>query len=210
MKLTIYFLVFFPIYLFGQKSNQPISLRLGYSSTNIIFNEAFEPSVNIFGRVFNTGKTFVGDGPEFGISKDLNNRVFMDLSLSTFSGRDTKTKVNNSENYYKLKGFQTAATVNYLVRDSTKRLRINLGAGIQYLKAHLQQYETTTSNNGQVTNQISDINISELQLALRPGIQFRIIPNLFVCFIVKVSISPKGRYSDNPCLSVKYSFRSKK
>jgi hypothetical protein len=210
MKLTIFLLVFFPISLFGQISKEPISLRIGYSSTNIIFKEAYEPSINIFGRVFKTGKTFVADGPEFGISKHINNRVFLDISLSSFSGRDTKAKVNSSENYYRLKGFQTAATINYLVRDSTKRLRINLGAGVQYLKAHLQQYETTASNNGQVTNQITDFNISEFQLSLRPGIQFRIIPNLFVCFIVKVSISPKGRYSDNPCLSVKYSFRNKK
>lgn len=194
---------------FGQKSNNIISLRLGYSSTNIVFKEAFEPSLQYFGVVFNTGKTFVGDGPEFGISKDINNKIYFDLSFSTFSGKDTKTKVNNNENYYTLKGFQVPLTANYLFRDDTKKLRINLGAGFQYIKGHLQQFETITNGNVQITNQITDINISELQLALRPGIQFRIIQNLFVSFIVQASISTNGRYSDSPCLFMKYAFRNK-
>ena len=210
MKHIIFLFLLFPFSLFGQKPNDLITLKIGYNSTNIVFKEAFEPSINIFGTIFNTGKTFVGAGSEFGISKEINNRTFIDLSFSSFSGRDTKTKVNNNENYYTLKGFQVPLTINYLLRDSTKRLRINLGTGVQYLKSHLQQYETITNGNSQITNQITDIKISEFQLALRPGIQFRIIPNLYASFIVKVSISTNGRYSDNPCLSLKYTFRNKK
>lgn len=210
MKILTYLFLLFPISIFGQKTHDIISLRIGYSSTNIVFKEAFEPSVNIFGRTFNTGKTFVGDGPEFGISKDLNKRIFMDISYSSFSGKDTKLKVNNNENYYTLKGFQIPLTVNYLLRDNTKRLRINIGGGVDYLKAHLQQYESVSTTNGQVTNKINDIDISEFQFALRPGVEFRIIPNLFVSWIVRVSISTNGRYVDNPILSLRYTFKSKK
>jgi hypothetical protein len=210
MKKLTYLFLLFPISIFGQKTNDIISLRLAYSSTNIVFKEAFEPSINIFGRTFNTEKTFVGDGPEFGISKDINEDMFIDISFSTFSGRDTKLKVNNNGDYYTLKGFQVPLTVNYLFRNHTKRLRINIGAGVDYLKAHLQQYESVSTTNGQVTNKINDILISEFQFAIRPGVEFRIIPNFFVSWIVRVSISTNGRYVDNPILSLRYTFKSKK
>lgn len=205
-----FFLLFISIHTigvsFGQKSKELFSIRIGYSSTNIVFKEAIEPSFQFFGNTFNSGKTFVGDGPEFGISKSINDKLFIDLSLSTFSGQETKTKVNNNENYYTLKGLQIPLTANYLLRDSSKRFRINIGAGFQYLNGQLQQFEKITSTGGQVTNQLTDIKISEFQFALRPGVQFRIIPKLFASFIVKVSISTNGRYSDNPCLSLKYTF----
>lgn len=210
MKQFTYFFLLFPLFTFGQKANDIISLRVGYSSTNIVFKEAFEPSVNIFGLTFNTGKTFVGDGPEFGISKDISEKMFIDVSFSSFSGRDRKLKLNDNEDYYTLKGFQVPLTVNYLLRNHTKRLRINIGAGVDYLKAHLQQYESVSGNSGQVTNKINDIHISEFQFALRPGVEFRIIPNLFVSWIVRVSISTNGRYVDNPILSVRYTLKSKK
>ena len=209
MKQLIYFLLF-PLFVYGQKADDIISLRIGYSSTNIGFKEAFEPSVNFFGQDFNTGNTFVGDGPEFGISKALNNKVYIEISFSSFSGRDTKLIVNNNKNYYTLKGFQVPLTVNYLLRNNTKRFRINIGAGVDYLKAHLQQYESVSTTNGQVTNEVNDINTSEFQFTLRPGVEFRIIPNLFVSWIVRASISTNGRYVDNPILSLRYAFKTKK
>lgn len=191
---------------FGQKPNDVISVRIGYSSTNIVFKEALEPSFQFFGNTFNSGKTFVGDGPEFGISKSINNNLFIDLSFSSFAGQETKTKINNNENYYSLKGFQIPFTANYLLRDSSKKIRINIGAGFQYLNGQLKQFEKIGNSGGQTTNQLTDISISEFQLSIRPGLQFRIIPNLFASFIVKLSISTNGRYSDNPCLSLKYTF----
>ncbi len=166
--------------MLGQKADDIISLRIGYSSANIGFKEALEPSINFFGQVFHTGKTFVGDGPELGISKALNNKLYIDISCSTFSGSDTKLIVNNNKNYYTLKGFQVPLTVNYLLRNNTKWFRVNIGAGVDYLKAHLQQYESVSTTNGQVTNEVDDINLSEFQFALRPGVEFRIIPDLFV------------------------------
>lgn len=210
MKRLTYFILLFPLSIFGQKSNNISSLRIGYSSTNIGFKEAFEPSVNIFGLVFNTGKTFVGEGPEFGVSKALNNRIYIDISFSSFSGRDTKLVVNNNKSNYILKGFQVPLTVNYLLRNNTKRFRINIGAGVDYLEAHLQQYESVNTTIGQVTNQVNDIHISEFQFAFRPGVEFRIIPDLFVSWIVRVSISTNGRYVDNPILSLRYTFKTKK
>lgn len=210
MKRLTYFILLFPLSIFGQKSNNISSLRIEYSSTNIGFKEAFEPSVNIFGLVFNTGKTFVGEGPEFGVSKALNNRIYIDISFSSFSGRDTKLVVNNNKSNYILKGFQVPLTVNYLLRNNTKRFRINIGAGVDYLEAHLQQYESVNTTIGQVTNQVNDIHISEFQFAFRPGVEFRIIPDLFVSWIVRVSISTNGRYVDNPILSLRYTFKTKK
>lgn len=187
-----------------------MSVRIGYGATNIIFKEALQPSVNLFGRTFKTGKTYVAEGPEFGISKDLNSNIYLDIGFSSFSGGDTRVEFNNSKNYYNLKGFQIPLTINYLFRDKTKKIRFNVGTGINYLKAHLQQYESSTLTNSQVVNQISDINISELQFALRPGIEFRVIPNLFISWMIRVSLSTNGRYVDNPVLSLRYSFKTGK
>mgnify|MGYP000903452764 CR=1 FL=1 len=197
-------------FLFGQKSNEILSLRIGYNSANIVFKEAFEPSFQFFGYTFKSGKTFAGDGPEAGIAKSINSKLFIDLGISSFSGEDIKTRVNNNENYYTLRGFHMPLTANYLLRNSSKKLRINIGAGFQYLKAHLQQFEKITTGSGEVVNQLTDISISELGLAIRPGIQFRIIQDLVACFIVKVSISPNGRYTDSPAFSLKYTFTKKK
>lgn len=209
MGRIVFILLFFPCSLFGQKTNELITLRVGYSSTNIAFKEAFNPSINVFGRPFDTGSIFVGEGPEFGISKEISNRTFIDLAFSTFSGQASRLKINNFETYYTIKGFQVPLTVNYLLRDSTKRFRINMGMGVQYVKSHLQQYGILTNPGNVLTNQIADIKITELQLVLQPGIQLRIIPNLYTSFIVKVCVSTSGRYSDHPCLSLKYAFINK-
>ena len=210
MKQIIYFFSLLPLVTAGQKKDDIITLRVGYSSTNVNFKEAFEPSVNFFGRVFNTGKLLLGEGFELGVSKNIVTKMFIEISFSTFSGRDTKLIVNNYKNYYTLKGFKAPVTINYLLRDTTKRLRINVGAGVQYSKNHLQQFETISSNTGQMTNQIADINISELGFVLKPGVQFRIFPNLFASFIVSASVSMNGRYSDSPCFSLKYTLRAKR
>lgn len=204
--LTFILSILFTLVSFGQKTNDVISLRIGYSTTNIVFKEALEPSLQFFGNTFNSGKTFVGEGPEFGISKSINKNLFIDFSFSSFAGDDTKIKIFDNENYYTLKGFQIPLTVNYLLKDSSKIFRINLGAGFQFLSGHLQQFEKISSSSGQTTSQMKDINISELQLSLRPGIQLRISPSLFASFTVKVSISTNGRYSDNPCFTIKYTF----
>jgi hypothetical protein len=210
MKIIAFLFLAFPFVTFGQRTNDILTLRVGIGSANIGFKEALEPSTNLFGREFNTGNTFIGDGPEFGISKNISHKMFIDVSFFQFSGRNTKLKVNNNENYYTLKGYQLPVTINYLLRDNSKRLRFNLGGGFQYLKGHLQQYETSINNNGQVTNQINDIRISEFQLVLRPGVQFRIISNLYASFIVRAGISTNGRYGDSPIFSLKYTFKTKK
>lgn len=195
---------------FGQETDQLFSIRIGYSSTSIVFKEAVEPSFQFFGNTFKAGKTFVGSGPEFGISKSVNDKLFIDLGLSSFSGNEIKTEVNGNKNYYNLRGLQIPLTVNYLFRDSSRKLRISVGAGFQLLNGRLKQFEDITTGGGQTTYQLTDFDISEFQFAIRPGIQIRIIPNLFALFIVKLSISTNGRYSDNPCLSVKYTFNKAK
>ena len=210
MKRNLLLLIIFLQFInksFGQKNNDVVSFRLGYSSTNIVFKEAYEPSLNLFGRNFNTGKTFVGDGPEFGISKDLSENMSLDIAFLTFKGSDLKAKVDIYENYYTLKGYQIPITINYLLRNSSRKFRLNLGAGIQYLNGDLKQFEKISNGADKTTNQINEINISEVQLAVRPGVQFRVIPNLFALFTVKVAMTANGRYLDNPCFSLKYALK---
>jgi hypothetical protein len=202
-----FLLLLVPISAAAQKTDDLFSIRLGASSANIIFNEAVESSIGLFGFLFSTGNTFAASGGELGISKNLNERMFLESSFALFSGSDTKTKVNNTEDYYTMRGYQVPLMFNYLFRDSTKRLRIVAGGGVQFLKAHLKQYQKTLTATGPITNQLTDINIKELQFVLAPGVQFMIISRLYVSFIVNVGISTNGRYSDRPCFSLKYSFR---
>lgn len=177
--------------------------KIGFSTTNIVFKEAKEPTAQIFGINFKTGKTFTGYGIELGAGMYIINNLFADFSISIFNGKDTKLKVNNNEHYYILKGYQIPISVNYLLRDSSKKLRINAGVGFQYLNGKLDQFEKNNSN-GPTVNQITNIKFSELQILLRPGIQFRIMKYLFLAFTVKLAISANGRYLDNPCLSLNY------
>ena len=191
----------------AQKTTDLFSVRLGTSSTNIVIREAFEPNATFFGITFKPGKTFAGDGPVVAITKNLSKTLFVELSFSSFKEKhDTKLIVNNNENFYSLKGFQFPVTISYYFRNSTKKLRYYLGSGFQYLRGELKQYESITSNGSQTTYQITDINFSEIQFSINPGIDFRIIPNLFIYFQVPVSLSIKGKYSDNPSFGIKYSF----
>ena len=202
------FILLFPLATLGQ-GNEIISLRAGFSGTIIVFKEAVDPSFLNFGLTFDDSKSFIGSGPEFGLSKSINNNLFIDLAFSTFSGEHTKFEYSGNEFWYSLKGYQIPLTVNYLIRHHTKKLRFNLGGGIQYLSANLKQYETVDDGAGDITNQRTDIKITEFQFAARPGIQYRIIPNLFAGFVVKLSVSTNGRFSDSPCIFLKYSFNSK-
>jgi hypothetical protein len=213
MRSFLLLLIIFPVALLAQNTRDFISIKAGISSTNIIFKEAIAPSVDFFGFTFDPGRTFVGEGPQFGINKDINDRMYLELSYSAFSGKEYKIKANGPEayyeNYYTLKGFEVPLTVNYLIRRPERRLRVNLGAGVQYIEAHLKQYETFGMLGG-VSSQLYKFNISEFQLTVSSGIQFRIIPDLYAAFIIKAAFSFNGRYSDSPSLTLKYSFRKKK
>jgi hypothetical protein len=210
MKPIIYLLLLFPLSAFAQKTNDIINVRAGYNSTNILFKEAMEleEPLKFFKGILHTGKIFDADGPEFGISKNISNKLFAEVSFSPFSGKE-RTMINNNENYYTLKGFFLPVTLNYLTGAETKRLRVNLGGGVQYLEGHLKQYEITNTGGGQATNKLTDIKISEFQFALRPGLQYRIIPDLYASFLANLAVSANGRLSDHPSLSLKYTISKK-
>lgn len=59
---------------FGQKHEELFSIKIGYSSTNIVFKEAIEPTFQFLGNTFKSGKTFVGEGIEFGAGKSINDK----------------------------------------------------------------------------------------------------------------------------------------
>ena len=202
------FILLFPLVTLGQ-GKEIISVRAGFSGTIIVFKEAVDPSFLNFGLTFDDNKSFNASGPEFGLSKSINNNFFIDLAFSNFSGKHTKFQYNGNEFWYSLKGYQIPLTVNYLFRDYTKKLRFNLGGGIQYLQANLEQYETIDEGADDITNQRTDITITELQFSARPGIQYRIIPNLFADFVVRLSVSSNGRVAYSPCILLKYSFMHK-
>ena len=206
MSYIVLFFLLLPIASFAQKTNDLFSIRLGASSANIVFSEAVESSISAFGFLFSSGKNFAASGGELGISKNINERMFIEASFALFSGRETKINANNAEDYYTMRGYQIPVMYNYLFRDSTKKLRIVVGGGVQFLKAHLRQYEKILTTSGYVANQLTDINIKEFQFVLAPGVQFQIIPRLKASFIVNMGISTNGRYSDRPCFSLKYSF----
>lgn len=207
MRYLICLIPLFPVIVYGQKTKDVITVRIGASSTNIIFKEAVEPSVTFLGFTFETGKTFTGSGPEFGLSKNINKSLFVELSLASFSGHESVLRINNNDHSYTLKGFQVPVILNFLIRDTSKRFRINLGGGVQYIKAHLKQFETLADSGGPSTRQINDVSISEFSLAIVPGVQFRILSQLYISFVVNMAISTTGRYNDRPCFSAKYVFK---
>ena len=203
------FIILLPLTVLAQEKSEILSGRVGYGFTSIVFDEAADPSFLYFGLTF-PSNNFRAHGPDIGVSKSINNRVYIDLSFSSFSGKDQRVKVDENEQWYNLKGFQVPLTVNYLIRNETKRLRLNIGGGFQYLKGHLEQYEIVYEGTDQMTIAKGDFKISEFQFSARPGIQYRIIPNLFAVLLYKLAISTNCRFSDNPSLSLRYSFRKNK
>jgi len=191
----------------AQNHQEIISVKLGYGSTNVIIKEANSPDFNLFGYSFSSGNTFVGEGIEVGVSKSINPNLFIELGFSDFKGGDLRYKVNSYERSYKLKGYQIPLSVNYLFRKEEKKLRFNLGAGLQYFKSTLSEFESyLNTENVYIENQAKDIDISEVHFLIRPGLQYRIVKHLTAAFVVKVSLSSNGRYTDNPAISLKYSF----
>ncbi|WP_293311202.1 outer membrane beta-barrel protein [Pedobacter sp. UBA5917] len=209
-KIITLVFIFFTLASHAQSNKEIISVKFGYGSTNVVIKEANSPALNLFGYSFSTGNTFVGEGIELGLSKSINSSLFLELGFSNFKGTDLMYKINSYERNYKLKGFQVPISVNYLFRNEEKRLRFNLGAGFQYFKSRLNQSERyINTNNVQVENQLEAIDLSEIHFLFRPGLQYRIVKNLTAAFVVKVSLSPDGRYTDNPAISVKYTFINK-
>ena len=210
-----FFLIFLTLslaqshWLFAQEKKDVIGFRIGRSTTDITFGEVPHASVGFFGSLMGPGYSFSGDGFEFALTKELNRHVYFDLAFSNFSGDGNRGNVNNGKNIYTLYGYQIPLTINYLTRKDSNRFRVNLGAGFQFIKARLQQYQTITTITGSITTRTTDIHITEIQLALKPGVQFRIIPDLFVAFMAQAAIAPNGRFSDNVCLSLRYIFRKK-
>lgn len=194
----------------AQNHKEIIALKLGYATTNVIIKEAGTPIINLFGSSFSTGNTFVGEGLEVGISKSINPNLFIEFGFSNFKGGDLRYKINSYERSYNLKGFQIPLSVNYLFRKKEKKLRFNLGAGFQYFKSTLNEFESYTNiENVYIENQSDDIDISEVHFLIRPGLQYRIVRNLTAAFTVKISLSTKGRYTDGSAISVKYAFSKK-
>ena len=204
------FVLLLPVTLFGQQKQEIISVRAGYSGTIIVFKEAVDPSFLNFGLTFNNSKSFVSSGPEFGVSKSINNKLYIDFAFSTFSGEHTKFEYSGNEFWYTLKGYQLPLSINYLLRDHTRKLRINLGGGIQYLNANLKQYETVDDGAGDITNTRTDIKIKELQICARPGLQYRITPDMFASFIINLSVSTNGRFANHPAIFVAYRIARKR
>jgi hypothetical protein len=202
------FILLFPLATLGQVK-EIVSVRAGYSGAIIVFKEAVDPSFLNFGLTFEDSRSFIGSGPEFGISKSISNNLFIDLAFSTFSGKHTKAEYSGNEFWYSLKGYQIPLTIHYLLRNHTKKLRFNIGGGVQYLSANLEQYETVDDGAGDITNQRTDIWIGEFQFVARPGIQYHVIPNLFAGFVIKLSVSTNGRFADSPCIFLKYSFNAR-
>ncbi|MGM9476534.1 outer membrane beta-barrel protein [Pedobacter sp. GSP4] len=209
-KIITLVFIFFSLASHAQNNTEIIAVKVGYSSTNVIIKEANSPDLNLFVFSFFSGNTFVGEGLEVGISKSINPNVFIELGYSNFKGGDLRYKINSYERSYTLNGFQVPISINYLFRKEEKKLRFNLGAGLQYFESTLNEFESyNNTSNVPEENQFPTINISEVHFLIRPGVQYRLLRNLTAAFVVKVSLSPKGRYTDNPAISVKYALTRK-
>ena len=108
--------------------------------------------------------------------------------------------------HYTLKGFVLPVTINFLIRDETRKLNFHLGGGFQYLSAQFYQYQDLTNNNVTTTDQLRDISISEGSIAGIGGAQYRIVKNLIIDWTARVAVATSGRISSAQILSVKYSF----
>jgi hypothetical protein len=194
------------------KAQQPRiewSPRLGYATTNIVFKEAILPQLFVFDILLSPGKTFVGEGPEVGLSASMGSHWQHDVAYTSFRGKETKLVTGVNENLYELRGNRISFSTNYLFRKPEKWLRFTVGAGLQIMSARLQQFDKVSNTQGVFTTLIKNIKITEPQLLLRTGVQARVAKNLYLLFAVPLAISFNGRYTDGVGLSVRYQFARK-
>ncbi len=211
MKSLFIALFFFPILAFGQENRVDFfSLQFGYGSTNMRISEAVaNPSGYL--SFFSDSKVYTGDGIQFGFAKDLNKRLFLDVSLALFSGAEqtyfSTGNLSSIQRTYALKGTRIPVSINYLFRDPSKRFQINLGAGLQYLHFKFQQFETQTTSGLAATKTITDLNAGQVQLLLNPGVQLRLFDELRATFNINMAVI--SRYNDSGSISLKYTFKNK-
>lgn len=212
MKRFLYLIFLLPCFAKAQHSSDVFGIQVGYGSFNITAKDAYRQQINLFGFKRKTGNTFVGDGINLGLTKEIDSNLFLAINYSSFSGKDTDLEFGSYLGNYilshSISGYQIPISINYLLRKNSRKLRINLGAGLQYIQANITQTETITENNLTQTNVVKQLDISQLQFMLRPGLQYRILPNLFAVYAVNIAIPFTGNYNDGPNFSIKYIFRN--
>jgi len=179
-------------------------VKVGMNSINVSLLEAYEPSTAIFGTGFNAGRTFIGEGLEFGFGKELSSRVYVDMAYSRFKGNETVLEVDNKVDYYTMEGFQLPLVLNYLLRKPERKLRFDIGTGLHYVDISVKQLKRI----GDDIRVMKELEMSKIQVVVKTGLQYRIIPNLFSSFLIKAAFSI-GSYNDNPSLSLRYVFKKK-
>jgi len=212
MKRFLYLILLLPCSASAQHSSDIFGIQIGYGSVNITAKDAYRQQINLFGFKRKTGNTFIGDGINIGLTKEIDSNLFIAINYAGFSGKDTDLEFGSYLGNYilsnSMSGYQIPISINYLLRKNSRKLRINLGAGFQYIQANIKQIETVTEKNLTQTNVVKDLDISQLQFMLRPGLQYRIIPNLFATYAVNIAIPFNGNYNDGPNFSIKYIFRN--
>ena len=207
-KIIALSLVFIYFNASAQTNKELFGIKIGYGTTAINFKESNPVSFSFFGRKFDSGNTFSGDGIEFGVTRSINKKMFMDFSFASFSEDGLHFKVNDFEYLYKINGYQIPISINYLLRNEERKFQFVIGLGFQYLHSKLkEQQHYISADQKYIENEFDEIKISEASVIFGAGIQYRIVPYLLAAFNVKASLSTRGRYSDRPSISLMYVFQ---
>ncbi|MEJ0032299.1 MAG: hypothetical protein WDO15_18895 [Bacteroidota bacterium] len=137
-----------------------------------------------------------------GSASNQEKRFLLDLSGSSFKGKDTNATINDTRYSYRLKGFQMPLNFNYccviLRNDST------LVSELQYISlAKLTQYKTST-NTGDTSSRTYLYRKRTLCFPLLfGGAQSKILT-----FGLTMRGTPIGRQSDNSTIVLRYTINS--
>jgi outer membrane protein W len=194
---TLLVLLFGSLYSSAQTSDY-LSVKAGYNFTHLKYTstDGLFATNNVLGSFNATGFTI-------GFSKEIVPNFNFDLTYQRITVADinlTSSAGTYTENH---QGFQLPLIITYLFQPDTKKLRLNFGAGAEYTSFGVDQ--KLISSGGAVTS--TNDSVTKFDLLVTPGIQYEVMPNLYLNYNFHYSFIASGFNSNSHQLFIKYTFK---
>lgn len=169
------------------------TLFAGYGVVGVVIGKSVDTQ-----GITGSSQTFSGSGPLLGVGVQIGNRIFVDLNYQRAKGTSSENTLNNQYTY-EIDGFQMPLNVNYLLRQRSRRFNVSVGAGLNVLKAHIQQWDKYGQH-------VIDKNILDPSMGWIVSARWRLIRNLEIG--ANLNFSVIGTYGISDSFMLRYTFKS--
>lgn len=212
MKFKIFAVTFLlaSFTLQAQRQKNIFSIGAGFHVVNMGIEEADFRDIHAFRNGVGKKKNFTSTGYEVSISQPVSSRLTARVSWAHFNSEGYKFKEEgylSYSYYYTLKGDLIPLTLEYrLSRNPSTRLQLFAGGGLQLIKFKMSELERSSLGIGSVITQFREFKKSEFGILAVPGLNYRLIGQVYSDFHLRMGYSFSGRVTFNPSISLNYMF----